>query len=304
LDGIFEICGVPKEKFLTICSSIDKLDKMEWEKVKQEMIKEKGLEEEVADKLQKFVELKGNPMELLNSITEQKIMDGNKICEEALKEMRLLFEYCECFQILDSLVFDLSLARGLNYYTGIIFEAILTDTKLAVGSIGGGGDFLFLHLFSFFVNFFFFIFLIIGRYDNLTQMFGKNKVPCIGFSVGVERIFAVLMDRMKKEKKKESPCYTKVYVASMDGCVKERMQIVSELWKNGINAEMMLKVKPSIKQQLSYADDNGLLAAVIIGGSEVQKGVVQIKDLRLKTQKEVARTSMVEELLLILNRND
>ena len=135
-------------------------------------------------------------------------------------------------------------------------------------------------------------------------MFGKNKVPCIGFSVGVERIFAVLMDRMKKEKKKTSACYTQVYVAAPDGCVKERMQIVSELWKNGIRAEMMLKVKPSIKQQLSYADDNGLLVAIIIGGSEVQKGVVQIKDLRLKSQSEVPRDKMIEEVLLILNRKD
>eukprot|EP01091_Cochliopodium_minus_P019400 TRINITY_DN8142_c0_g1_i3.p1 TRINITY_DN8142_c0_g1~~TRINITY_DN8142_c0_g1_i3.p1 ORF type:complete len:317 (-),score=113.32 TRINITY_DN8142_c0_g1_i3:66-1016(-) len=279
LDGIFEICGVPKDKFLTICSSIDKLDKMEWEKVKLEMVKEKGLDEEIADKLQKFVEMRGHPFDLLKTIEETKVMEGNKTCEDALKEMKLLFEYCDNFSVLDLLEFDLSLARGLNYYTGIIFEAVLTDTKLAVGSIGGG-----------------------GRYDNLTQMFGKNKVPCVGFSVGVERIFAVLLDRLKSEKKKISACYTQVYVASMDGCLKERMQLVTELWKNGINAEFMLKAKPSIKQQLSYADDNGLLAAIIIGGKELEKGVVQIKDLKTKEQREIPRDKMVEEIKLILNK--
>ena len=125
--------------------------------------------------------MKGSPLELLNSIEEKKVMEGNKICEEALKEMRLLFEYCECFQVLDSLVFDLSLARGLNYYTGIIFEAVLTDTKLHVGSIGGGGNhfyfylFLFLFFFIFFIYFLFYFFILFFYFIHFLKKIKINR---------------------------------------------------------------------------------------------------------------------------------
>jgi len=200
-------------------------------------------------------------------------MEGNKTCETTIKEMKTLIEYLTIFGVDRFIEIDFSLARGLNYYTGIIFEAVLTKSDLSVGSIGGG-----------------------GRYDNLTSMFGKVKVPCIGFSVGVERIFAVLMDKAEKEKKKLRTNNTQVFVASMDGCLEERMKIVRELWENGISAEFMLKKKPKIKGQLAYANEYQVPLAIIFGSRELESGVVQLKDLIKAEQLEIPRSSIVEEV--------
>ena len=274
LEGMFELCGVPKAKFTTICSSIDKLDKMRWEEVREEIVKEKGVEEEVVDKLKSFVERKGKVGEFLEWVEESKVMEGNKLCQQSLEELKKLGEYLKMMGVEGGEVeVDLSLARGLNYYTGVIFEAVLTSTQLQVGSIGGG-----------------------GRYDNLTSVFGKSKVPCVGFSIGVERIFAVLIDKAEKESKKLRTNYTQVYVASMDGCLEERMKIVSQLWSNGIAAEFEYKPKPKIKQQLAYADDKQIPLAIIVGSDEIQKGVLQLKNLVTKEQREIDRNSLVEEV--------
>jgi len=246
---------------------------MSWEQVKEEMIKEKGLEEEIANKLKEFVEMRGEVSSFFSKLEESKKMEGNKTCETTIKEMKTLIEYLTIFGIAPFIEIDFSLARGLNYYTGIIFEAVLVNCKLSVGSIGGG-----------------------GRYDNLTSMFGKVKVPCIGFSVGVERIFAVLINRAEKEKKKLRTNNTQVFIASMDGCLEERMKITRELWDNGICTEFMLKKKPKIKSQLGYANEYQVQLAIIFGSRELEAGVVQLKDLITTEQVEIPRSAIVEEV--------
>jgi len=176
LDGIFAITNVPADKFRTICSSVDKLDKLPWEEVKKEMLT-KGLESEIADKIWEFVQLNGKPKELLETLKQNEAITTNKQANEGLKELEILFSYLDVMDCLDYISFDLSLARGLDYYTGIIFEAISIDNReLRVGSIAGG-----------------------GRYDTLVKQFGGEDVPCIGFSVGVERIFA-LLEEIEKQK--------------------------------------------------------------------------------------------------------
>ena len=136
----------------------------------------------------------------------------------------------------------MSLARGLDYYTGVIYEAVLTDTH-QVGSIGGGGEK---------INqsnqskeesennlrfFFFHDTVSLGRYDNLIGMFGTQRIPAVGFSVGIERIFNILEEKLLK-KAKVRVNDTDVYVASIDkGQLKERMKICAELWSAGINVE-------------------------------------------------------------------
>jgi histidyl-tRNA synthetase len=171
LDAIFEICGVPVEKFRPICSAVDKLDKMSWEEVKKEMVEEKGLAPESADRIANFVLHSGSPKELWAKITDTKLFGDHVQANAAMADLRLLFDYLEAMGSLKYVSFDMSLARGLDYYTGVIYEAVLINGAVAVGSIAAG-----------------------GRYDNLVGMFSPAGVqtPCVGVSIGVERVFAIM----------------------------------------------------------------------------------------------------------------
>ena len=174
LDAILDICGVPADKFRTICSAVDKLDKEPWEEVKREMTEDKGLKPEVADRIGEFVLQKGEPWSMYKTLAESKKFGNHKGATEAMEDLRILFEYLEAMGKLKFISFDLSLARGLDYYTGVIYEAVCMSGNTQVGSIGGG-----------------------GRYDNLVSMFQEaGKVtPCVGVSVGIERVFTLMEAR-------------------------------------------------------------------------------------------------------------
>ncbi|KAF2984831.1 hypothetical protein EK904_014648, partial [Melospiza melodia maxima] len=182
LDGMFAVCGVPDSKFRTICSSVDKLDKVPWEEVRSEMVGEKGLSPEAADRIGEYVQLHGG-LDLIEQLLQDPQLSQNKVAKEGLGDMKLLFEYLTLFGITGKISFDLSLARGLDYYTGVIFEAVLLqqdhehlEEPLSVGSVAGG-----------------------GRYDGLVGMFDAKgrKVPCVGVSIGIERIFSILEQRLE-----------------------------------------------------------------------------------------------------------
>ena len=269
LDGMFAYCGVPEDKFRTICSSVDKLDKTPWEEVKKEMVEVKGLPVEVADKIQQFVVLNGQPLKLYEQIVKEGNLIKNESAKQALEELRTLFEYLDCYGVLDNFLFDLSLARGLDYYTGVIYEGILVDGH-NVGSIAGG-----------------------GRYDNLIGIFGGN-IPAVGFSVGVERVFTILEEKAKKDPNTRVT-ETDVMVASIDkGLLKERMKIVGELWKAGIKAEFLHKENPKLSSQLSDAEQKKIPFAIIIGKSEVESNTVLLKKLSTREQESITRDKLVE----------
>lgn len=174
LDAILDLSGVPSEKFRTICSAVDKLDKEPWSEVKREMVEDKGLSPEVADKIGVFVVQKGKPWDMYKSLTANAVFGQHKGALDALEDLRILFEYLEAMGKLEYISFDLSLARGLDYYTGVIYEAVCMNGNSQVGSIGGG-----------------------GRYDNLVSMFQEaGKItPCVGVSVGIERVFTLMEER-------------------------------------------------------------------------------------------------------------
>ena len=174
LDAILDLSGVPADKFRTICSAVDKLDKEPWSEVRREMVEDKGLTPEVADKIGVLVVQKGEPWEMYNSLMSNKTFGDHKGALDALEDLRILFEYLDAMGKLQYISFDLSLARGLDYYTGVIYEAVCMNGNTQVGSIGGG-----------------------GRYDNLVSMFQEaGKVtPCVGVSVGIERVFTLMEER-------------------------------------------------------------------------------------------------------------
>ena len=255
LDGIFEVCGVPTDKIRTISSAVDKLDKVPWAEVRKEMTEEKGLAEDVADKIGEYVVQKGQ-RDLLSKLQADDKLMANETMKAGLAEMDLLFTYLESFEALDYVSFDLSLARGLDYYTGVIYEVVTegssgsqvtvagpqksakksskssedadedrsSDPSVGVGSVAAG-----------------------GRYDNLVGMFsGKKQIPCVGISFGVDRIFSITKMRMAADKNAEVVRNNEVDVMVMafggkgfTGLLPERIRICSTLWKAGIKASSL-----------------------------------------------------------------
>jgi histidyl-tRNA synthetase len=294
LDGIFEVCGVPADKIRAISSAVDKLDKSPWEEVRREMTEDKGLDGEVADKIGEYVVLKGG-RDILEKLRSDEKLVANGSAKQGLEDIELLFGYLESFEVLDRISFDMSLARGLDYYTGVIYEVVTegsapqtseaqkqagkkakkvpegeedrsNDPTIGVGSVAAG-----------------------GRYDNLVGMFsGKQQVPCVGISFGVERIFSITKQRLAADasaaaiRSNEVDVYVMAFGGKgFDGLLKQRMQVARKLWDAGIKAEFSWKVKPKLPAQFKAAEVNGVPFAVILGDEELAAGKCRIKELGL-----------------------
>ncbi|KAJ2767971.1 Cytoplasmic and mitochondrial histidine tRNA synthetase [Coemansia nantahalensis] len=309
LDAIFEVSGVPEDKIRAISSAVDKLDKLPWADVRKEMTEEKGLAGEVADRIGTYVQLRGGP-ELLEALKAKPELMANAKAQEGVADMELFFRYAAIYNVLGYVSFDMSLARGLDYYTGIIYEAVLVEeserpvvaqaaaasakksksgevdeSQARTGSIAAG-----------------------GRYDKLVGMFvasrrgkeGRDGVPCVGISFGMERIFSLVMSRRMSQEIKANK--TAVYViAPKDGLLEERMRIATELWDNGIATEFAYKTNPRLATQYSACDADVIPWAVIIGKDELEKGVVLLKNMAEKDASQgngavVQRSEMVAEL--------
>lgn len=276
LDAIFDICGVPAEKFRPICSAVDKLDKCEWAEVRKEMVEEKGLLPEVADKIGTFVCFHGEPKTLWNQLKTEKKFGDHVAAGEAMEDLRILFDYLEGMGSLQYISFDLSLARGLDYYTGVIYEAVLTDGTSQVGSISAG-----------------------GRYDNLVGMFSptNTQTPCVGISIGVERVFTIIEKKAEAMNLLLAPTM-QVFIASIGpGFVAHRMKLAKLLWSSNISAEYAHQENPKLKKQMDDVLERGLPFMLVFGESEVKKGVVKIKDMKKHTEVEVEVNKIVPTLL-------
>ena len=291
LDGLFETCGVPQEKLRLISSSVDKLDKLPWAEVKKEMVEEKALSEIVADEVGKYVLQKGAMREMINVLKADEKLYANATVKGGIEDMELLVSYLEALDVDRIVSLDLSLARGLDYYSGLIYEVIPQIKDTQVGSIAAG-----------------------GRYDGLVGMYGKQPIPCVGISFGVDRIFT-LLDTQRKKGTSDISHETEVYIMAFggkefDGLLLERMRVARQLWDVGIQTEFAAKVKPKSQQQFN-ASDSALLA-VILGQEELEAGQVRLKVVSAFGEKGTAqkdrgelipKESLVEEVqkrLLVL----
>uniref|UniRef100_A0A1A8GA38 histidine--tRNA ligase n=1 Tax=Nothobranchius korthausae TaxID=1143690 RepID=A0A1A8GA38_9TELE len=287
LDGMFAVCGVPDDKFRTICSTVDKLDKMSWEDVKNEMVNEKGLSEQVADLIGEFVSMQGG-RDLAERLLQNPRLSQNKLACSGLSDVKLLFSYLELFQVTDKVVFDLSLARGLDYYTGLIYEAVLTQAVLSgdtlngaedsvsVGSVAGG-----------------------GRYDGLVGMFDPKgrKVPCVGVSFGIERIFTIMEQKAESSADKVRTTEVQVMVASAQkNLLEERLKLVADLWKAGIKAEVMYKKNPKLLSQLQHCEESGIPLVAILGEQELKDGVVKLRVVATREEVDLSRDDLIREI--------
>ena len=288
LDGIFQISGVKDEDVRKISSAVDKLDKSPWEVVKKEITEEKGQTEETANKIGEYVKLNGTLKEVHEKLSQDPAILANEKAIEGLNEIATLIIYAEAFDIDSFISFDLSLARGLDYYTGLIYEAVTaasapptnaselkkkakTDEDasayVGVGSIAAG-----------------------GRYDNLVNMFaeasGKKsaQIPCVGVSFGVERIFSLIKQRTAAAAAIK-PTATQVFVMAFGGgkdwtgYLPERMRVAKQLWDAGIETEYVYKAKANPRKQFDAADKTGCPLAVILGKEEYLENKLRIKRL-------------------------
>ncbi|KAJ2742486.1 Cytoplasmic and mitochondrial histidine tRNA synthetase [Coemansia sp. BCRC 34301] len=328
LDAIFEVSGVPTDKVRAISSAVDKLDKASWAEVRREMTEEKGLDAKVADRIGEYVQISGSGEDVLAQLRAMPELMASTKAQEGVSDMELFFRYARIYGVLNHVSFDMSLARGLDYYTGIIYEAVLVEenvrpatsnaqqlpvaaakksskkgkedevdeSQVRVGSIAAG-----------------------GRYDELVGMFSssmhakgkKTDVPCVGISFGVERIFSIIMARKEKQEIKANK--TQVYVISIgdtpaNSLVEERMRVAAELWDAGIAAEFAYKLKPNLQAQFNACDSSIIPWAVIIGRDEIDQGLVKIKNMAHKDEKEkggvtVSRSNMIAELKQRLQMN-
>ncbi|KAI0347935.1 histidyl-tRNA synthetase [Trametopsis cervina] len=315
LDGIFEVCGVPADKIRSISSAVDKLDKLPWEEVKKEMTNEKGLDPAVADKIGEYVKHKGGPS-LLEQLQSDKNLMANPSAKAGIEEMGILFTYLTAYGIVEKISFDMSLARGLDYYTGIIYEAIVEasappgfDSANAFASSSSQPstsnvapppsqqkekkekkpkkasedaeeeeiDESSVGVGSIAAG---------GRYDNLVGMFtaaaaGEGKkapnLPCVGVSIGLDRVFAIVWPKWIERGMRSKD--TMAYVmAAGDGLLTERVRLVQELREAGIKSDFLFKNKPKLPAQFAAGEKDEAPFAIILGGDELKEGLVTVKE--------------------------
>jgi len=268
LTGMAEICGFP-DKVVDITVAIDKIDKIGLEAVEAEMM-EKGLTLDAVEVIRPVLTLSGSTAEKIAVMRD--LMSGKSasgiVSETGLKgldELDELFGYIDAAGVKSDVEIDLSLARGLNYYTGAIFEVKAKD--YAIGSICGG-----------------------GRYDNLTGIFGLPNMSGVGISFGADRIYDVLKGLDKFPEKVTSS--TRLLFANMgQNELKYLIPLVRELREKGISCEIYPD-KTKLKKQFDYADKKSIPFLSIVGGDEVETGIINIKNLSSGEQKTFAKTDV------------
>ena len=266
LDACLEIAGCPPTKFRTVSSSIDKLDKEPWEKVREELIAEKGVAPETADMIGELVKIHGPVESTVALLLADPRMQTHPKAPAVLQEMQTLTGFLKCLGIEQYVEFDLSLARGLDYYTGLVYEAVVTDNSLGLGSIGGG-----------------------GRYDELIQKLNNSKQQtcAVGVSLGIERLFTLVEKRAESGGMLEEKKGVLIAQAGRSGkynLFEERLKLCCRLWESGLSAETSYKEKSDPEGQARYADEEKLPFILWLGESELDQGVIKVKDMRAHSE--------------------
>ena len=265
LFGIAESIG-HADKMIDITVAIDKLDKIGLDNVKAEL-RERGIDDEAIAKLQPILELSGTNAEKLDKLANA--IGASETGVKGIEEMRTIFSNIEALGINLTPELDLSLARGLNYYTGAIFEVKSNDFQ--IGSISGG-----------------------GRYDDLTGIFGMPGMSGVGISFGADRIYDVMLGLNLFPE--ELACSTKVFFVNLgENEQLASMRLISELRNKGVAAEIYPE-SAKMKKQMEYANRRGIPYVVIIGSNELERKVATLKDMRSGEQRELSFEELVAAL--------
>ena len=248
LFGLAQLCG-GEEKLIDLTIAIDKLDKIGWEKV-QEELNSKGFSDQQQKIVQQYLNITGSNKEKIEKLT--KLLGDNESVLKGIDELNYVLEYHASSGMGKQLVADFTLARGLNYYTGLIFEVKALDTDM--GSIGGG-----------------------GRYNDLTSLFGVPNIPGVGISFGVDRIYDVM-----EEKKLFPPSIeqtTQVLFFNLGEAEAKSAYEQMALLRNKKIACEIYPEKSKFDKQFKYAEKKGIPNVIIIGTEELAKKECNLKNI-------------------------
>ena len=265
LSGIAEVIGAP-DKIVDITVAIDKIDKIGLENVNAELL-EKGLSQDAVDALQPLLTLSGSNKEKLATLST--LLASSEVGMKGVEELRYVLTNSEAQQPKGVVELDVSLARGLNYYTGTIIEVKAKD--VAIGSITGG-----------------------GRYDNLTGVFGMPGTSGVGISFGADRIYDVL--NTLELYPKDTLASTKVLFVNFgekEGA--QSLQYVMKLRANGIPAEIYPD-STKMKKQMSYANDKNVAFVAMVGETEMANGTIALKCMETGEQENLTIDEVISKL--------
>lgn len=282
LDALSSYAGFSSGLSKRVFRTLDKMNKIGKEGVVNELMQQPneefpdalGFLPETTQKILSFLEIQGTNDEIISQ--GKAILKGIPVGEEGLKELEEILRYVRIMEVPDEFVcVDLSIARGLEYYTGPVFETYLTDL-LAIGSICSG-----------------------GRYDGLVNRFSDQNLPATGTSIGVDRLIAALEELGKIKKR---PSLVKVLVTRFDPSLEEEyLKITTMLRNSGINTEYYLGSEKTLKAQLGYAAKQEIPIVLIIGSDELEKGVITVRNMCVRMQTSVLESDLVKTIKESLN---
>jgi len=268
ITGIGQFAGVPTEQLGGLYRSIDKLDKIGVSGVRDELA-ENQIPEPVIEKLLTLLQIEGDTATVLNALNEQ--LGDSEIAREGIAELEELNGYLATLGVPDKFYrVNVSMVRGLEYYTGPIYETVVEEPK--IGSITGG-----------------------GRYDELIGSFSKQGYPATGTSFGIERIIDV-MEEFDMFPTSVGKTVTQVLVTVFDAdLAQESLKLATLLRQDGIRTEVYSR-PTRLSTQIKYADTKGIPYAVILGSDELEAGKVAIRNLASREQQIVPRVEFVEHI--------
>lgn len=268
LSGIAEIIG-EKEKIVTITVAIDKLDKIGVDGVNKEL-QENGVSDSAIEKLQPLISFQGNTLEKLNFLKQ--LLGNSEIGLKGIEEVEYIFKTVDSLGLNTAKTeLDITLARGLNYYTGAIFE-VKSNAGTFTSSICGG-----------------------GRYDDLTGIFGLPNMSGVGISFGADRIYDVL-NELNLFPESVAASTKLLFVTFGEAEQNYCLPLLAQARKAGINSEIYPDAGAKMKKQMGYADDKKIPFVVIVGSDEMLNGMLTLKNMTTGEQAKITIDSIIEEL--------
>ena len=266
LNGLFAELELEKDS-VEIMRIIDKLEKIGTDNVVK-CLQDLNIEKTKIDKILDFIQIEGTTDEKLEKLSELNFT--NELFLEGLNELKEVVKYVRLFGVPDAnFKVDLTIARGLDYYTGTVYETFLNDYR-ELGSVCSG-----------------------GRYDNLAEFYTDKKMPGVGVSIGLTRLFSKLSELNILKEKEES--ISKVLVVSMSDDISRALEVATIIRSKGINTDVYLEDK-KIKAKFKYADKLKIPYVAVIGEEEEKNGTVTLKNMTTGEQEEVSIEKMLEIL--------
>ena len=266
LNGLFAELSL-EEQSVEIMRIIDKLEKIGKDNVVK-CLQDLNVADEKIEKILNFIEIDGETDEKLQKL--ENLNFTNELFLQGLSELKEVVKYVRLFGVPDTnFKVDLTIARGLDYYTGTVYETFLDDYR-ELGSICSG-----------------------GRYDNLAEFYTDKKMPGVGVSIGLTRLFSKLSELNILKEKDES--ISKVLVVSMTDDISRALEVATKIREEGINTDVYLENK-KIKAKFKYADKLKIPYVAVIGEEEEKNGTVSLKNMETGEQEEMSIEKMIEVL--------